>query len=122
MPLKLCLHLYYIILYKSIGLVSLCVSLSVSMLSSASSDLQALPLRAKLASRNTGVRSQPGYTTMETRSATKQHELEEQIGSLATLMKELKAGQAEQAKCREQQTKFFELNPETGAAADSTGK
>ena len=46
---------------------------------------------------------------METRSATKQQELEEQIGSLATLMKELKAGQAEQAKRHEeQQTKLFD--------------
>ena len=46
---------------------------------------------------------------METRSATKQQELEEQIKSLAILMKELKAGQAEQATCQEeQQTKLFD--------------
>lgn len=46
---------------------------------------------------------------METRSATKQQELEEQIKSLATLMKELKAGQAEQARRQEeQQTKLFD--------------
>ena len=46
---------------------------------------------------------------METRSATKQQELEQQIGSLTTLMKELKAGQAEQARRQEeQQTKLFD--------------
>ena len=46
---------------------------------------------------------------METRSVTKQQELEQQIGSLTTLMKELKAGQAEQARRQEeQQTKLFD--------------
>ena len=46
---------------------------------------------------------------METRSAIKQHELEEQTVSVSTLMKELKAGQAEQPKCHEeQQTKLFD--------------
>ena len=38
----------------------------------------------------------------------KQHELEEQIGSVATLLRQIKAGQAEQAqRHEEQQTKLF---------------
>ena len=40
---------------------------------------------------------------METRSATKQQELEQQIGTLTTLMRELKAGQAGQARRQEEQ-------------------
>ena len=46
---------------------------------------------------------------METRSAAKQREFEEQIQNLATLLEEMKAGQAEQARRQEeQQTKLFD--------------
>ena len=46
---------------------------------------------------------------METRSATKQQELEQQIGNLTTLLEELKAGQVEQARRQEeQQTRLFD--------------
>ena len=64
-----------------------------------------------LVSCNTGVRNGPdlNVSTMGTRSATKQQELEQNIGNLTALMKELKAGQDEQARHQEeQQTKLFD--------------
>ena len=114
MPLDSYFHSFTI---KALDFQSMCCHFcqAKALLLSLTLILSAVAPRAKLASCNIWCQewdpSQPivGYNTVETRSATKQHELEEQIGSLATLMQELKAGQAKQAKRNEeQQTRLLE--------------